>query len=342
MSNTQELIRTARDAIGEGNSETDWKIVPTEHAEQFAAKAPLLKKNLSGSHPTGLAKMYEDLNRKAVTARDTFKSTVDRADKAVFWTASLAALLLIASGLQGPLGKAGPWVVGAIGLLGVISGGLAAMWISQAKGGDLSEKWSGARAKAEAKRLEYFKAIMQGASDEPLDQLLALEYARRFLLANQIDYFHDRGGEHELAANKALKKSTGALFVASTLTAFAGLLSIMVPQLAVLAGLGVIASAYATLAVSRSAMNLDRTNADRYGSAEEQLRERQLDIDTYRLKTASGDKGAVQEFFEPIFVTLEADHKGFLSDAEKREVAIGEMEKRLDAAKKKSGQEAGK
>ena len=96
MSNTQELILTARDAIGEGNSDTDWKIVPTEHAEQFAAKAPLLKKNLSGSRPTGLAKMYEDLNRKAVTARDTFKSTVDRADKAVFWTASLAALLLIA------------------------------------------------------------------------------------------------------------------------------------------------------------------------------------------------------------------------------------------------------
>ena len=263
-------------------------------------------------------------------------------DRAVFWTASLAALLLIASGLQGPLGKAGPWVVGAIGLLGVISGGLAAMWLSQAKGGDLSKKWSDGRAKAEAKRLAYFKAIMQGASDEPLDQLLALEYARRFLLANQIDYFRDRGREHDSAAREALKKSTGALFVASTLTAFAGLLSIMVPQLAVLAGLGVIASAYAALAVSRSAMNLDRTNADRCLSADEQLKERELDIDTYRLKTASGDKGAVQEFFEPIFVTLEADHKGFLSDAEKRELAIGEMEKRLDAAKKKSGQEAGK
>ena len=253
-------------------------------------------------------------------------------------------LLLVAGGLHEPLGKAGPWVVGAIGILGVIFGGLAAMWLNQVKGGDLAKKWSDERAKAEAKRLAYFKSIMEGASDESLEQLLVLEYTRRFLLDNQIDYFRDRGGQHESAAGIALKKSTQAVFVASTFTAVAGLLSMLVPQLAVIAGLGVIASAYATLAVSRSAVNLDRKNADRYRVAEDQLKERKLDIDTYREKTASGDKGAVQEFFEPIFVTLEADHKGFLSDAEQRELAIGAMEKRLDAAKealsKKSAVEA--
>jgi hypothetical protein len=277
--------------------------------------------------------MYEDLNRKAVTARDVFKSTVGNANTAVFSTASLAALLLVAGGLQLPLGQAGPWVVGAIGVLGVISSGLAFMWLSQVRSGDLAKRWCDERAKAEAKRLAYFKAIMQGASDDPLDQLLALEYTRRFLLANQIDYFQERGGQHERAADRAVTRSTQAVFVASTFTAVAGLLSMVVPQLAVVAGLGVIASAYATLAVSRSAVNLDRTNAARYRSAEEQLKERALDIDIYREKTALGDKGAVQAFFEPIFVALEADHKGFLSEAEQREFAIGEMEKRLEAAK---------
>jgi hypothetical protein len=333
MSTPQELIQTARNAIGPGDSGSDWKIVPTEHAKQFAENAPPLAKILSGARATGLAQTYEELNARAVATRDVFKNTVGRADIAVFWTASLAALLLVAGGLQQPLGKGGPWVVGAVGVLGVISSGLAAMWLSQAKGGSLAKKWSDARAKAEAKRLAYFKAIMQGASAEPLDQLLALEYARRFLLSNQIDYFRDRGGEHESAAETALNRSTTAVFVASTLTAIAGLLSMVVPQLAVIAGVGVIASAYATLAVSRSAVNLDRTNADRYRSGEEQLKERALDIDSYREKVAAGDKGAVQEFFEPIFVTLEADHKGFLSDAEQRELAIGEMEKRLDAAR---------
>jgi hypothetical protein len=103
--------------------------------------------------------------------------------------------------------------------------------------------------------------------------------------------------------------------------------------LAVIAGLGVIASAYATLAKSRTAVNLDRTNADRYRSGKEQLEERRLDIGIYRQKAAAGDPKAVQEFFEPIFIALEADHKAFLSDDQKREAAIGDMEKRLDAAK---------
>ena len=105
------------------------------------------------------------------------------------------------------------------------------------------------------------------------------------------------------------------------------------PELAVVAAMGVIASAYAALMVSRSAMNQDRTNADRYLAAEYQLKERKLDLDTYRERTASGDNKATQEFFEPIFVTLAADHRAFLRDAEQRELAIGDMERRLDAAK---------
>ena len=44
MSNIQELIRAARAAIGEGNSDTDWKIVPTEHAKLFEEKAASLKR----------------------------------------------------------------------------------------------------------------------------------------------------------------------------------------------------------------------------------------------------------------------------------------------------------
>src|SRR5262249_8980501 len=135
------------------------------------------------------------------------------------------------------------------------------------------------------------------------------------------------------AAGLALNSSTRAVFLASTFTAVAGLLSVRFPQFAVIAALGVIASAYATLIVSRSAVNLDRTNAARYRSAEEQLKERRLDLDAYRMRIATGDKKAVQEFFEPVFVALEADHKAFLSDAEIREAAIGDMEKRLDAAK---------
>ena len=346
MSNAKELMRAAQDAIGEGDSDTDWKIVPTEHATSFADKAQSLADILRGQRPRGLAAMYEEQNGKAVNARDVFKSTVERADAAVFLTASLGALLLVAGGLQEPLGDfLGPWVARAIGLLGVVSGGLAAMWLNQVRGGDLAGRWADERGKAEAKRLAYFKAVMERASRAPWDQLLALEYTRRFLLDNQIDYFRDRGREHESAAGTALTRSTQAVFLASTFTAVAGLLAMLEPQLAVIAGLGVIASAYATLSVSRSAVNLDRKRADLYRTGMDQLWERKLDLDVYRERTASGDVGAVQEFFEPVFVTLEADHKSFLSDADQRELAIGGMERRLDAAKEalkqKPGGEAG-
>src|ERR1022692_427923 len=332
MPTAQDLIGQARDAIGEGNADTDWKIVPTETAKEFDGKAPALAHNLRGSRPAGLAEEYERLNAEAVAARDDFKSTVGRANMAVFVTASLAALLLCVAGLQEWLGKTGHWLVAGVGLSGVISGGLAAMWLSRVKEGNLGGKWVNLRAKAEAKRLAYFKAIMQGAAQTPLEQLQALEYTRRFLLDNQIDYFRDRGNQHESADAAARDSATRSVFVASTLTAVAGLLSMVNPRLALIAALGVIASASAALVKSRSAMEQDRKNADRYRDAGEKLKDRKLDIDTYRERAASDDKPAVGEFFETIFIALEADHKAFLTDAEQRELAIGEMEKRLDAA----------
>lgn len=332
MSNTRELIDAASRAIGEGDKSKDWKIVPSEHAELLENKAPSLAEVLRGSLPKGLTEMYEELNDKAIKARDDFKHTVSKANYAVFCAASLGALLLVAFGLRVSLGEAAHWVIGAIGFCGLISGGLATMWITRARGGRLAHRWAQERARAEAKRLAYFKAIIGDVSDQPYDQLLALEYTRRFLLDNQLDYFGDRGSQHEDSADTALKKSTLAVFVASTATAVAGLLSIFKPQLAIVAGLGVVASAYSALAASRSGVNRDRRNADSYRLAYEQLRDRKLMIDAYREKAASGDKQAVAEFFEPIFVTLATDHKEFLDDVEQREIAIGAMEERLGAA----------
>lgn len=327
------MISIAKKAIGKGNPETDWKIIPSEHAEMFQEKASSLAVNLNGARPQGLAGMYEEWNSKAIRARDEFKKIVNNANITICCTASFGALLLIVGGLQVFLGSFGHWAIKAIGILGIISSGLAAMWLNQARGGALSSKWAKDRAKAEAKRLTYFKAVIKGASANPLDQLFAFEYTRRFLLDNQIDYFKERGEQHEIAASIAFKNSTRAVFISSAFTAIAGALSMWETEFAVIAGLGVIASAYAAFAVSHSVVNQDRKNADRYLTAEYQLKERKLDLDMYREKTAAGNDGAVQEFFESIFVILETDHRTFLSDAEQREAAIGDMEKRLDAAK---------
>lgn len=333
MPSEDELIREVQKTIGAGNSATDWRIVPTAHAKELEAKAPALAGSLSGSRVQGLARQYEDLNDAAVAARDDFKRTIGKADVAVFVTASLAGSLLVAAGLQDRLGRAGPYIAGGVGLLGIISGGLATMWLSRVKEGHLNGKWVSLRAKAEAKRLAYFKAVMEGAPPTPQEQLLAFEYTRRYLLDNQIDYFRDRRKQHEAADGAARVLSTQCVFVASALTAGAGLLAMLKPQLALMAALSVIASARAALAKSRSAMNQDRKNADRYHETAEILDDRRLDIDAYREGVAKEPNQTVSEFFEPIFVALAADHKAFLSDAEQRDLAIGGMEQRLDAAK---------
>ena len=131
------MIRAAQDAIGEGDSDNDWKIVPTEHAQMFEGKADSLAQTLRGERPNGLAEMYERLNDRAIKARDSFKSTVSKADTAVFCTAGLAALLLVAGGFQGSLDNAGAWVVESFRILGDFSAGA---WVVESIGilGDIS------------------------------------------------------------------------------------------------------------------------------------------------------------------------------------------------------------
>ena len=73
-----ELILAARTLIEANDSLQAWKIAPAEHAEIFADKAAPLAKILRGGRIQGLARMYEELNEKAVKARDKFKSTVVR------------------------------------------------------------------------------------------------------------------------------------------------------------------------------------------------------------------------------------------------------------------------
>src|SRR5215831_8484630 len=90
MATPQELVQMARNAIGAGDSDADWRIVPSEHARMFEATAPTLAANLRDSRRTGLAEIYEELNAKGIKARDDFKSIVSKANTAVFSTASLA------------------------------------------------------------------------------------------------------------------------------------------------------------------------------------------------------------------------------------------------------------
>jgi hypothetical protein len=332
MSENQNAINTAIHAIGAGDSDKDWRVAPTEHARIFERVAPSLAEDLRGARLTGLAESFEETDQVAIRAQNLFKSTVGKANRAVFATAMFGALLMVSGGLHSLIGDMGVWVVRGMGLAGFIASGLGAMWLRQVQNGRLLNRWLETRAKAEARRLKYFKTVLEHATDTVQDRLYAFEYTRRFLLDNQLHYFRARRAQHENADRNAVNKSSLSLFLSSTFTAIAGFLAMWKPELALLAGLGAIATAYGAMKKSQSEMNLDSKNAIRYATARERLFERKLELDDYRNRIAEGDFAAIAEFFEPIFVSLEADHQTFLSQPERRELAIGNMEKRLDAA----------
>ncbi len=333
------LIKETRDVFGKSDPDRDWKIEPTVHRQQYAQSAPQLALLLERSNTLAYAQRYEDLNRKAIESRNKFKRIFSNANWSIFLTATLGALLLVGSGLSSLASDYLPesrltTFIWALSILGMVSSALATMWISQITGKKLSRQWASQRASAEAKRMAYFKTVLEEAEPDPKDQLLAFEYTRRYLLDNQLDYFLERGKQHKEAADRAAKVSSIALMLSSILTGMASILVAITgkPYYSVIAGLGVIATATAALAKERSRVHLDRINAERYQKAYDLLWERSLELDDYREQIAAGDPKAAIKFYEPIFVALEADHKQFLNDEEKREAAIGDMKKRLNAA----------
>ena len=332
--------KEVRETIGPNEPSSDWRISPGSHAELYSGSAPSLAHILEDSKVKGVAHIFESLDAEAVAAQKKFKNNVSRANLAVLATAVFGALLLISGSLAPALGESSSLIAAAIGCLGVIASGLATMWLTLVQSGHLAARWSRSRAEAEAKRLQYFKSIIEEANEKVEDQLLVFEYTRRYLLDNQLAYFRERGMQHEDGADKALVHSTAAVFISSTITAIAGFAAAALgAQWAAIAGIAVISTAYAAYATSRSAINLDRRNADRYRTALSLLRDHNLVQDVYIERIVAGDFSAVREFYDMVFEVLVNDHKDFIDSETQREAAIMGIEERLEVAKRALGRE---
>ena len=335
MSETDKLIDSVKEIIGRGDSDNDWKIAPMEHAAVYESKAPLLAKTLRSSKAQGYAEMYTEEDAKADKARNKFKNTMWFANWAVFLTAVSGTFLVAGPGIQKFFPDCSETVFKVIGLTGAVTTALGTMYLKLIRGDELSGRWTTRRSKAEKYRLAFFKTVLAGSAENPESQLQAFEYTRRYLFDNQIDYFKMRGKHHETAADSALYKSVMATFCASLMTAAAGGLIWMDLKYGIVGALGTIATAWGTLVLSRSAIELDRVNAKRYLEILYQLRERKLLIDEYRRKIASGNKDAAQEYYTPVFALLEADHQSFIEDEKRRDLTVAETEKALSEAMKK-------
>ncbi len=339
MMTVDEVVRKARAAIGDAGPD-DWKVDPTAHAREFEDKAPSLADNLRRSRPEGLARQFKEKDSAAVTARDRFKSAARQADNAVFMAGAFSAILIVAIGLQQRFGDYEKPVIVTLGILGAIASSYATMLVGMARRGKLAKRWAAERAGAESRRIRYFRNVLQGATRGPLDRLLALEYVRRFLLDSQLQFFRKRGRQHEQAAQTAITQSMYATFFASSVTGIASVLAIYLTDLGVLAGLSAVATQLGALILSRSEMNLDMQNAERYRKAADTLSDIRLDLDRARRDVAVGADNAHLRFFDPVIRALEADHKSFLKEGENLDSAMASsLENRLSDGTKEAERE---
>jgi hypothetical protein len=147
----EEMIRAAQDALGAERID-DYKIQPTQHAQELATRAPSLAAILRHSDLSVLAEQYEEKEKQAVESQTCFKTTTNRANWAVLLTACFSALLLVLGPMKSVGGLPVPIVVAIIGVCGVISGGFGSMLVYRAREGKLLDDWMGTRAAVEALR----------------------------------------------------------------------------------------------------------------------------------------------------------------------------------------------
>jgi len=340
----QSSIDAAIDALGKGRAD-DYVISPTQHADGLAAQAPALAKLLRCSELSTIARSYERKGAEAGQAQAVFKRTVDRANWAVLLTAIFSALLLatpLASFLGAGLGKA--QIV--LGICGVLSGALGAMWLFKVREGRLLERWMGARAGAETRRLEYFALAAtwrdDGAPSEIPLPLLQCEYFRRYQLDVQIAYYGGRAADHERAANLWLGLSAFAVFLAMAATGIGGVAGgITGSALVAFAGLGVIATALASFASAREATSQDRRNAERYSRTLEALEGLSARLDAVREAAARGEREPLEQFVAAVHEQLSLEHRQWLETSESTKASMAELEGSLAKLQTKPGKGTG-
>ena len=327
------------DIIGEQGKD-DYKLQPSAHAALYGSSAAQLARVLKSSKLSSIASQYETYDARAGAAQTRYKSAMERANRAVLLTAVFSALMMATQILISDA----HWFALAFGLLSVVSGGLAAMWLNRVSGGRLLEAWMAGRAEAETARLSYFTALIEpdpGAPDPALD-LLKLEYFRRYQLDVQRIYYDTRGREHEESADRTLRLGSYAVaFSTGTAAVSSGALGTMAlgstvgaPQVgggiaSALGALVIVGSALSAYAGAREAMAQDRRNAERYARTYAALSSLSQRLDEVRGAVAQGNSKVLAEFVAAVNEQISLEHRQWLRESESTKAAEARLTEAL-------------
>ena len=342
------VVARVKEIIGR-QTDDDWKIEPTRHAENLRDTAAPLAAILESSKVSTEARRYERSDKEAVGFQNQYKTLVSRANFSVFLSSALSAFVLAANGLF-PAEDNPRRVVAvvAFGVAAVVCAGLAKMWLTQAEGTQLFERWMESRAMAETMRLGYFRLVatmrpgMAGmpAKEGPPIELLQLEYFRRFQLDVQLGYYAGRGKQHVEASAGTVRLSGYAALATMLGSGLAAGFGAVVIELASLAALGVVGAALASFAANREALSQDKRNAERYRRTLFSLEEINKDLDRVRRAAAAGDREMVAKFVDAVNDELSVEHRQWLKDIEEASKPVRELKQALEKFESKSSNEA--
>lgn len=334
----QEMIDAAFQAIGAGSKE-DYKIQPTVHAAELAAKAPTLAAILNRAQFSVLAEEYERKDREATKAQEAFKGTANRANWAVFLTTLFSVLLLVATPIAAVIKISDKTLLVVFGVGGIVCGGVGAMWLYRVREGKLLDSWMNARASAELLRRRYFEAVTgahggANASDLP-DLLLQFEYFRRYHFDPQVAYYDKRSVDHRRSAARVLWATGWSVALASISLGLAGFLGGIHPRWSSAAALGAVATAITAFVSTNESVFQYRRNCEVYGKTGDALRLLKSRFDDVRAAAIAGQPEVVSQFVDSVNELLATEHRQWLAAAQDVQPALARLDDTLSRVKPK-------
>lgn len=326
-------IELAQETVG-ADTDTDYVIDPTAHADEFKVKAPALSAVLRSSAVSVAAKRYKERDQDANVSQVEFKRVFNRSNVTVLITAILIALVL-ATGIIAPGqgDKVAKTLLICLGVASVLTGSLAAYDLNTLRQGKLLGVWMSNRALAETARLEYFNIIAKssaadGAGDPQVD-LLKLEYFRRFQLDVQRNYYRQRSRENLKDAKRILAYSGVAIAGAAVVTGLAGFLGLIDTKFAAFASLGTAFTALTSFAAANESVYQNQRNAERYQRTGEALEGIASSLDDVRTAVQTAGAEPLMGFIEAVHEQLSLEHRQWLGQQTEGENAFTRLQDTL-------------
>jgi hypothetical protein len=193
-----------------------------------------------------------------------------------------------------------------------------------------------ARARAEAQRLSYFdQLVRRGIEKWPGDvyqQLLCLEFFRRFQLGVQQAYYKGRRERHLRSRGRSAVIAGVAAAILAFGSGLGGVLAIVDPSLVPLAALGTLGAALSILASRREEIEQDERNAERYKRTSDLLSTLRKSHGDVQRAVAAGNAEPMIKYVAAVHNQLSLEHRQWLENTEEVDSTIRELRESLKPA----------